>query len=147
MPDFSQFDRLRMTEESTAVYRLHQLEGEPTLTVAPALEANAPYLNALLKQSKDSNRRLQALGASPAALEASREDARVLFARHVIRGWNGVVDSKGAPVEFSEQNCLAFLRALPAWIFDAIQSFCTRPTNFIKPGEAGPKEIEATAGN
>lgn len=145
--DFSQLDRLRMTEQSTAIYRLVQLEGDPTLTVAFAGEANTAYLNDLLKQSKESARKLQSLGATPAALEAQRDDARILYARHVVRGWSGVVDAQGVEVPFSPENCLAFLRALPGWIFDTIQRFCERPANFIKPGQADSKEIGLIAGN
>lgn len=146
-PDFSQLSRLQVSGQTTATYRLSQLEGEPTLTVAPATEANAAYFDALLRQSKAALRAIQASGMSKAAVDQRRADAKRIFATTVVRGWAGVLDARGALVPFSPEACAAFLNALPDWIFDQVRSFCSDPSNFVQPGEASPAEVAEAAGN
>lgn len=146
-PDFSQLSRLQVSDKTTATYRLYQLDGEPTLTVVPATEANAEYFDALLRQSKATLRNLQSTGASKAALDQRRKDACRLFAAHVVRGWEGVQAADGSIVPFSKEACSAFLNALPGWILDGLRNFCSDPSNFVRPGDAGPAEVAETSGN
>lgn len=143
-------DFSNLAQHSVAVqavpYRLFQIEGEPVLRVLPATEENKPYFNALLRQTKESLRSLQATGASADAVEARRKLARDLIADHVLVGWEGVVDASGREVAWSKDDGRAFLEALPGWIFDSVQSFCQSPANFTqrRPSKA---EVAATSGN
>ncbi len=145
--DFSHLSRYQPSADRTAEYRLTQIDGEPTLVLAPATADNRPYFNAVLRQSKDEVRRLQAAGVTAESLAERRRLSRELLAQHVLKGWRDVRDRSGAEVAFSPENALGFLRALPDWLFDAVQAFASSPSNFLAPGEAAPSEVAAASGN
>jgi hypothetical protein len=147
MVDFSNLKRFNVSPDSIVPFRLTQLDGEPVLQVAPATEANKTYFNALLAQTKESLRELSQKGASAESVELQRELAKELFAVHIVRGWSGVLDVAGNEVPWTRANCVAFLDALPGWIFDRIRDFCSNSANFIGPREAAPAELDATAKN
>jgi len=147
MTDFSHLRLYDVASDDTAELELCQLEGSPVLVVAPATDTNRGYFNALLKRNKTYARRLKAGGVTPELLSKNRNEDRVLYARFVLKGWKGVVDSAGASVDFNVENATAFLKALPDWIFDDVRSFAAEPSSFVADGDPTPDDIEEAAGN
>lgn len=145
--DFSQLSKLQLNDKRTVDYKLFQIAGEPSLTLLPTGEANKPYFNAVLKRAKTSVRRLRAGGLTAAMMAETRNEDRKLFPRYVVTGWTGIVDAAGKAVEFSVENCEAFLAALPDWIFDEVRSFAGDPNNFLAEDEAGTEDVEDSKGN
>jgi hypothetical protein len=130
MPDFSHLKRFDVAPTATAEYRmtLILMDGKiPSLTVSPATEANKPYFAGVLKRQR--TRRGSNVVSHGALIEQRNED-RSAYAKHVIRGWSGIVDADNNPVEFSYENCLDFLRALPPSVFDDLRLFCQNDANF-----------------
>lgn len=148
-PNFSHLKGLCVRPDATAEFTFDGIEGEPTLTVKPATEANRAFLDAVLLQSKKIARHLRGKGKkmSPEVLAASRDQDRELYPLHVVTGWPvPPVDVEGAPVPFSPEACAAFLRAVPDDMVDRLRSFCVNVDNFR--GEEGDEEdAEAHAGN
>lgn len=140
--DFSHLQTLDIRNK-VAPFAIHQIAGAPILNMRSATEVNKPYFNAVLKRSRSNVRALKAGAISQAMIAENREQDRELFPKHVITGWAGVVDSQGASVPFNVENCAAFLRALPDWIFDEIRNFAGDSVNFA--GEM--PDIEAKAKN
>lgn len=145
--DFSQLSKLQVSNDRTAKYTFYQIEGEPTLDVAPATEANGPYFNALLKRAKGTVRRMRAGGVNAGMLAENRNDDRDLYPKHIVRGWSSVRSSKGSSVEFSVENAKDFLEALPNWLFDELRTFCNDPANFVGEGELTPDDKVELQGN
>ena len=135
---------LELTKDTTAVYTLYALEGDPSLVVATALETNKNYYNAVLRKAKKNLRRIRSGTVSAEQLREQRDDDRVLFAKHVVKGWNNLVDSKHKPVPFSEKNALSFLKQLPDWIFDEVRSWCGDANNFLAEDDMTEEEVEET---
>ena len=132
MTDFGQLRALEVTADRTAEFTLHQVEGTPTLILAPATESNIPLFNAALKHAgKASNRAKVGAKQSLSTIKAGRTQDRELYARFVAKGWRDVVDVNGDEVPFSRDSCLDFLTALPDYMFDDVREFAREPSNFI----------------
>jgi hypothetical protein len=127
----------------TADFVIYQINGEPTITLKPATEANKPYFNAVLKRSRRNMRAVQSGAINQVMIKENREQDRDLFPRFVVVGWDGILDSDGEPVEFTKENCADFLAALPDWLFDEVRDFAGKSSNFS--GEM--PDIETKAGN
>ena len=67
----------------------------------------------------------------------------MLYAKHIVKGWTGIVDNKGKAVEFTEGECLGFLSSLPDWLFDELRAFASDLQNFIE----APIDVEEKAKN
>lgn len=134
MADFSQLSRLDIGVAETVDYTLYQIEGEPTLQLAPATEANKPYFNAVLRRSRKNVRALNAGSITTGMIASNREEDRLLYVAHIVKGWNDVTDAKGKEVPFSADNARDFLNALPNWIFDDLRTFAGNPANFLDDG-------------
>lgn len=147
MTDFSNVSKLALSPERTAKFPLYQLEGEPTLIVVSATDANKPYYNKLLQRSPGSARKFRALGVSAGLIEENREADRELYAKYVLRGWERVQDVGGKDVAFSTQEGEQFLAALPSWLFDDLRTFCSDPNNFLEKGTKSAGDVQVTAGN
>lgn len=119
------------------------------LHVMHAGETNKPYTNALARLGAKMAKTEVAGGddAVSAMLEKNLEMDRQLFPRHVITGWEGVLDTNREPVPFSPEACEEFLRALPDWLMRKLSGFVSRPANFIAEEEIDPDAFEAQAGN
>lgn len=141
--DFSHLKNLDV-KDKTARFPIHQIAGAPVLIVKPATEANKPYFNAVLKKSRRNVRALKAGAISQVMIAENREQDRCLFPKFVVVGWEGVADSKGKDAEFSPDNCEAFLRALPDWIFDEVRNFAGDSVNFT---DDDMPDVETRAGN
>jgi hypothetical protein len=143
MADFSHLNKLRVSSERLVDYPLYQLEGEPVLHLSPASESNKGYFNALLRKAGKSARAVKNNKLNVHIVKENRDEDRVLFAKHVVKGWSGVTDSSGKHVEFAEGEALGFLSSLPDWIFDEIRTFASDIQNFIE----APLDVEEKAKN
>lgn len=130
MTDFSHLKKLDVNGRVVEM-PLYVLEGTPVLLLRSAMHDNKPYVNAVLKSTSRQMSRMQRGVVTQEILNQQREQDRVLFAKHVIVGWRGVMDSGGKPVEFSTDVCQEFLQALPDYILDDIKLFASTPSNFV----------------
>lgn len=143
----AQFDYLKKFDVQggqTAEFKMHALDGTPTLTVRPALESNKAYFNASLKSSRSNMRSIRNGSVTAGLLDETRDTDRALYAKHILTGWSGVVDTKGKPVPFTHDVAAEFLAALPTWLFDELREFCGTPSNFIADDQV---DTEAVAKN
>ncbi len=134
MSDFSHLGALDVMSSTTAEYTIFQISVNgisPTLILAPATEANESYFNAAMRQSGKRMKAVRAGNLNPKVLEEQRELDRKLFPRYVIQGWRDVTDAAGNAVAFSAEECEAFLRQLPNWLFDEIRMFASDAANFV----------------
>lgn len=126
-------------DEAIKELPLPWLRGEPVLLVKPATEANEKFRAAMLRTSGKRQRNVLMKGKVDAAdADQDRDDDRALYPRYVIVGWRNVKNKEGKPVEFTIDACLAFIAALPNWIFDKIRVFCMRPENFVDVVDEDP---------
>lgn len=130
MPDFSQIKKLDITADKTAVFIFYNIVGEPELTVRPATEVNKQFFNALLRRARKNNKAVQAGAINAGMISANRDEDRDLYSQFVISGWKKVVDADDKEVEFTQQNCLDFLKALPDFEFDDLRQFASNPITF-----------------
>jgi len=145
--DFGQLSKLEPGAQ-VVEFSFFQIEGRPTLQVKHAGRTNRAYTAAVDKLNTKASpmRRIAQGKLDRRTVDAARDDARELFAKYVVVGWTGVLDTAGKPVDFSEDNCRAFLAALPDYLFEELLRFATDPTNFI-PDLPDDEQIEAQAGN
>lgn len=145
---FNQLKTLKLKADMTAEFTLHDIENpdgtSPTLILSPATEVNKGYFNGLLRRSRKNMRNIQAQNFDTSMIQDNRSNDRVLYAKHVCKGWKTVKDDKGKNVTFNEEQCLGFLQALPDWLFDNVRNFATVVRNFI---DTDVPDVEATAGN
>ncbi len=141
MTDFSHLKKLDVTEEKTVEYPIYQINGEPTLILKPATEANKPYFNAVLKRSKRNIRAVKG-GINRKIIDDNRDEDKELYPKYVIAGWYDQIDAKGKKVEFSVKNCTDFIKALPNWIFDDIRAYASESSNYFES-----IDIETKLGN
>lgn len=132
MGQFDYLKKLDVKGDETAEFKLLDLPAKPKLILAIAGEKNKPYLNASLKAfgSQLNSRRRTRMDAD--TMSDTREADRALYAQYVIKGWEGITDTKGEEVPFNKENCLEFLEILPDYIFDDIRVFAGDPTNFVQ---------------
>lgn len=130
--DFSNITALAVTKDHTTDFTMYTVVGEPILTLKPAGEANKPYFNALLKKTGKYARRLKASKINAAMLAENRDEDRALFPKYVIEGWSKrpPIDATGKPAPFSEENCIAFVEALPNDVFDEMRDHAAGMENF-----------------
>ena len=137
------FKGLEITDKSTKRYTFYPITGEPWVEVAPALETNRPYYNAILRRTKKNARR-RISQVSAAMLQEQRDEDRELFAKHIVKGWGNLKDTTGNPVTFSEKSAFSFLSALPDWLFDELRAWCGDANNFLKEDDMTEEEVEET---
>lgn len=137
MADFS---HLKSKKQDTAEFTFWNVAGEPKLIVRVANEPNKPYFNELLKRVDQVQRRKQKI--SEALVRENRAADRELFVKYVIVGWKDVTDASGKPVQFSKEDCAAFVAALDDFLFDQLREFCKDESNFLESTGG-----EITAGN
>lgn len=140
MTDFSNLTKLEVTGDSTAEYKLIEIESEPVLILKPASESNAKYFNALLREHGAAKGGRKAKVKIDNKLVAKmREQDKKLYPKYVVAGWTGMLDAKGKDVPFSVEACEEFFAVLPNWIFDGIREFATMPESFVKQIDSAGK--------
>lgn len=122
-------------------FRIPHIEENITLFLLPATQANKPFFNAQLIYFKEHGIKKPTISLS--VLDETRDRERNLYARYVIKGWDGVESEYGSPVVFNIEDCQEFLTQLPDWLFDEIRMFASEPSNFVKRQES-PADV---AGN
>lgn len=142
MADFSHLSKLNPSSDRTAEYAFYQIEGEPVLYVLPAAESNRPFYNSMLRRAPKTQRRLKGGGINEGLVREARDEDRELYAKFIVRGWKGVVDSEGKEVPFSFEACEQFLTALPNWLFDDLRAFCGELSNFLEEDAVTQKDAE-----
>lgn len=146
--DFSNVRAQEVPRDRTANFTFYRLEGQPTLTVKPATEANPGYMRAMLKGSRESLRRLRAGDLSPEVLEENRAKDRKLFPQHVVVGWSKApLDVNGAEVPYSSEACAGFIEALPYDQFNELRDFCSTIDNFRPEAGVSKADQEDLSGN
>ena len=132
MVDFSNVAKLAVTAADVKEYPLIELAGAPVLFLRCANEGNSGYMNGVLRLTgQDGKTRKKAMVMDVQAMEDLREHDKELYPAHVITGWRSVLESDGNDVPFTQENCTAFLAALPAWIFDGVRGYAMKPENFV----------------
>lgn len=141
MPDFSHLKKYSI-QDKTAEFVFYEIEGQPTFTVAPAMETNPPYFNALLKFMNKTARAMKSGVITDDMIKDNRKADKSLYPKHIVKGWKNVVDAEGNPVPFTVENCEAFLEYLPFDQFEQLRQFAMARANF-----SDPFEVEEAAGN
>lgn len=134
---FGHLQELEVSKEKTAELELPEIKSSPVLILKHAGEANKRYFNKLLKRSQRAQRRIRNRNLNVDVVQETRNQDRHLYAEEVVTGWRNVIDMEGNPVEFSQENVLEFLQALPDWLFDDVRLFAANPENFT---EVSPDE-------
>lgn len=146
-PDFSHLRAYEPTSAKVIDCPVDDLVGDVMLRVKHAGKSNKPYKNDLDRMNTKTGaiRRVMQGKETDATTRIALAEFRRLFAKHVIVGWRGVLNAAGQAVEFNEENCHAWLEALPDWIFQKVMQFCSEHANFLDLPD--PVELEEQAGN
>lgn len=142
---FDNVKKQQVSGASTKEYELFEVMDGASLIVSPATRSNKAYFASLFKMGAGFQRRAASGNITPELAEKARNLQKPIYAKHVIKGWKGVVgtndDGEEGPVEFSTENCLELLKALPNFVFDGLLEFCENEANFsedeIDVGELG----------
>lgn len=132
MSKFSNVSALKVEATETINFPLSFLAEtmpDAELTVRPATVVNKAYHAPFTKQMARVFRGSRGQ-VTPQTLTRTYQIARPLFAQHVITGWRGIVDDSGADASFNQEDCLAFLTALPDSLFAEVYNFCIDEGNF-----------------
>ena len=126
MVDFSYLQKEEAKKDESIPYVIHDLEGKPILKVKPALpEYNKQFKKEVLRIAEN-KRRMKKSKKDDGSLDFE------LYAKTVITGWDGVFDSNGNKVEFSSENCLSYLKAIPCFVFSDIKIFTLDISNWVE---------------
>lgn len=143
MPDFSHLKKLDLVQKPVA-FTFNSIEDSPILMVLSATESNKPFFNAVLKKSRKRTKQVQSGAIDSNFISDSREEDKELYAKWIVKGWSNLKDAQGKSVEYKEEYCLEYLRALPWQVFDELRAFCNEPNNFR---DEGSFNVEDTAKN
>lgn len=147
MADYSHLRQLDVTDASEAEYMFSDIivgrneDGSgvsPSIFFRPMVEANKLFLHERIRLSAE---RAEAMAKSKKKdkvmqladrMDEDRETDRVLIAKTcAIRWGTAPKDADGKEHEFSAEECLSFLQALPNYIFEPLRSWVQNPYNFI----------------
>ena len=138
MTDFTYLKELETTGK-TARYTMVMIAltnkdnmQHPVLICRPATEVNRAFANEQLRITKKNVPLVRSGAVSLDTIAENRDAERGLYAKHVIAGWENVIDGDGAQVAYDSTVCLEFLNSLPDFIFDEVRNFCTNPQNFVE---------------
>ena len=146
MVDFSNIkQKAAVSGETTREYTFDTIEGEPSVICAPAHDENPAFLDERLRLATE---RAAKLAEEPKPktgrpeitperikqnMEEDRDYDRRILASTCIKSWGTApVDVSGKAVEFSPENALAFLEALPNYVLDPFRQWAQNIFNFVK---------------
>lgn len=138
--DFSDLEIAGVLKEFSLPW-FSAFDDDACLVVESAGDTNAAYQEAMLAQSSNRQRAIAVSGPSLKTNKEDRDEDRELYALYIVKGWRGVRDKEGKPVEFKREACRVFLAALPSWIFDKLRAFCLNPERFLKHAPGNPAEL------
>lgn len=98
------------------------------LRVLRAGGSNKAFLRVFQALSKPYKRQLEKGTLDP---DESDRVMREVYARTVIMDWRGILDTKGKPVPFNHENCIAFLEKFPE-IFNDIVAIASDMATFAE---------------
>lgn len=150
MANFSHLSGLQVGD-ATARYTFHNIVvngRSPTLIVRPATQDNKPYQRELFKRHGSLVRRARASrNATPEMADEVRATDRELFPKHVVVGWEDMIDADGVELAFNATDCRAFLDALADWVLDDFFQFCRAQESFVEGISIDMRDVEDTAKN
>ncbi len=147
MADYSHLKKLDVTAESEAEYVFDEIWGEPSIWCRPQAEANVDYMNERVrlavekaeKDGKETRKKRREKILAHDRLEEDRDNDRVLIARTCALRWGTAPrDVNGNEVEFSEAECLDFLRQIPTYMLDPFRGWISNVYNFVDRDAAKP---------
>lgn len=96
----------------------------PVLIVCPAIMTNLKYTNAVLKSQQTKVGRKNTKVKAETMAEMTEND-KLLYPKHIIKGWRDVTDADGKIVAFTYEDCVDFISQLPVHVFENLREFCT----------------------
>lgn len=114
------------------------------LLVAPANESNVPYRNAQKKMGAKRPRQAHKTSEHEIALELHEwlmKEDRILFPKHVIKGWRAIKKKDGTPADFSPEACAFFVSKLPNYLFWRVRNHAMIPENFLQEEDPDSAEL------
>lgn len=137
------YTALTPTDETLREYVFDYIPGSPSVWVAPATDENKAYLSERLRmqiedaeaEGKSARQKTQKLEVDDLIrkTEKSISDDKKLLARCCGKKWGKApTATDGTKPEFSEANFLAFLTALPDYMFHPFNRYCGNIFNFVE---------------
>lgn len=144
MVDFSHLSQLSEDGTKALPYTFEEIAGGPTLTSRPATTANTRYNSARLRGiSKRTGGGRKRIRIDQNTIDAARQDDIELIAKYCVTGWTVPPrDRSGEEVPFSSENCEAFFRAMPDWMFDDFRTWAQDPLSFVDDPDGASDEEE-----
>lgn len=147
MADYSHLRKLDVTEASEAEYAFRDIvvgrneDGSainPTIWFRPMTEANKLFLHERIKLSTEraeaiaKNKKKDKVQQLADRMDEDRETDRQLIAHTCALRWGTPpLDAEGKANDFSPAECLAFLQALPTYMFEPLRAWVQNPYNFV----------------
>lgn len=154
MSKYAHLAALDLNKDTTAKFEIIEIRVNdvcPTLTLRPANQDNDSYFSRAMRRNAKTAKQAVTSGIGAREIQHARNTDRVLFPEFVIVGWEDMLDGKGSPIEYSQEECIEFLTHLPDWIFDEIRNFASERMNFVKEINVDDlpdaEEVEALAKN
>ncbi len=150
---FKNLNQYTLSGSSRMRLPMPELGVKAVLILAPALEVNEPYYNAMLKMSGQRQRALRKSNSVTAAdVDQARDEDRVLYPRYVVTGWEGIegdgegLDENGC-VPFTRENSMKLCHVLPPHLMDYIRDEASTPQRFYPDDEIAPPDVDELAKN
>lgn len=145
---FKNLDKYALSSASRTRYYMPALGAKATLLLAPALECNSSYYNAMLKMSGQRQRQLQkSKSVQCADIDMARDEDRVLYPRYIIMGWEDVEGSDDNMVPYSRENAAKLCHQLPLELMDDLRAEASTPQRFYADDEIPAPDVEELAEN
>jgi hypothetical protein len=150
---FKNLDKYTLSGNSVTRFSMPALGAKAVLLLAPALECNSQYYNAMLKMSGQRQRQLlKSKSVTAADIDMARDEDRVLYPRYVIKGWENVegdgegLDENGH-VPFTRENAQKLCHQLPLELMDDVRNEASTPSRFYADDEIPAPDADELAGN
>lgn len=126
----NQLDKTKEIDGQRFDYDLNSRNEQISFVVAREGGGNIAYNNLAEQVFKPHRRAIQHGKIDPVFLETLLAK---LYAKTVIKSWEGVEDENNELLDFTEENCIKVLTDLPV-LFDAIKEFARDYTQFLLEG-------------
>lgn len=126
---FAHLKRFEVRAGNTASLAIPILGPDAKLIGRPATASNPAWLARAFETPSIRGEGIRTVEA----LKRAMDELRVEFTKVVLTGWEGVCDKDGKQVEFTPDNCLELLRAIPDYTWNEIVAFFKNDLNFVTP--------------
>lgn len=150
LPAFD-YTALTPTDETLREYVFDMIPGEPSIWAAPATDENKKYQNERLRiqiadaeQTAKGKAKSSKLDADDMVRQSEKsvKTDKILIARACAKKWGTApTATDGTQPEFSEANCLAFLMALPDYMFHPFNRYIGNIFNFVDRPTADGEDL------